>query len=139
MTALSRFFFRHEVSCRTPASVIGWWEARRLPYNAVVGATGVVTVGVMQVLSRIGPAPDPMPIGITIAGAIAYGVMANVCYTRGWMAELLIRRSGGSALEPAGPALFRYGFAFSVGLTLFPAALMMLWKVARVLDWIGLF
>ena len=54
-------------------------------------------------------------------------------------AEILILRGSGSELEPVGPALFRYGFAFSIGLTLFPAVLMTGWKVLRVLDWIGVF
>ena len=139
MTALTRFFFRHDVTCRTPASIIGWWEARRLPYNVAVGATGLVTLSVMHLLSRLPPAPLPMPLGFSLFGALVYGTMANLCYTSGWMAEIVIRRSGGGELEPVGPALFRYGFAFSIGLTLVPAAVMVMWKAARVLDWIGLF
>ena len=116
---------------------IGWWEARRLPFNVAIGATGLVTLTTMHVLSRLPPTPLPLPLDFSLFGALVYGVMANVCYTTGWMAELLIRRGHASELEPVGPALFRYGFAFSIGLTLFPAALMLTWKAARVLDWIG--
>jgi len=31
-------------------------------------------------------------------------------------------------MEPVGPTLFRYGFAFSIGLTLFPVAIISLAK-----------
>ena len=139
MTALTRFFFRHDVTCRTPASIIGWWESRRLPYNIAVGATGLVTLTLMHVLTRTPPGPIPLPLGLSAFGALLYGIMANVCYTSGWMAEILIRRGSGSELEPVGPALFRYGLAFSIGLTLFPAVLMAGWKLLRVLDWLGAF
>ena len=64
---------------------------------------------------------------------LAFGVMANVCYTGGWMAELWIRRWLGREMEPAGPALFRYGFAFSIGLTLFPLAMASLAKLSLIL------
>ena len=48
--------------------------------------------------------------------------MANVCYTGGWMAELWLRKSLGRDTETVGPALFRYGFAFSSGIDAFPAS-----------------
>ena len=34
-------------------------------------------------------------------------------------------------LEPVGPTLFRYGFAFSIGLTLFPVAIISLFKFVQ--------
>lgn len=132
MSALTRFFFRHEVSCRSPAQVIAWWEARRLPYNLAVGAAGLTTLSVVHLLFRLPPFAEPMPVLGSLAVAGVYGLLANVCYTGGWIAELAIRRAGGNELEPVGPALFRYGFVFSIGLTLFPAALAILAYGARL-------
>ena len=137
MSALTRFFFRNEVTCRTPAEVVGWWEARRLPYNAAVGAAGLVTLGAVHMIARLPPMPVSIPIGGTLAVAGVYGILANVCYSAGWMAELLIRKALGREMEPVGPALFRYGFVFSVGLTLFPIAVITLAKLGALLRFLA--
>lgn len=133
MTALTRFFFRNEVSCRSNAEVIGWWESRRLPYNVAVGATGIASYAAVQLILLTPPNPTAIPLELSIAIPLVYGVLANVCYTGGWMAELWIRRVLGRELEPVGPAIFRYGFAFSIGLTLFPVAIASLAKFLMVL------
>jgi heme/copper-type cytochrome/quinol oxidase subunit 4 len=36
-------------------------------------------------------------------------------------------------MEPVGPTLFRYGFAFSIGLTLIPVAMISLAKFSLIL------
>jgi len=123
-TALAKLFFRSPyMQCRTPSDVIGWWETRRLPYNLVVGAAGAVTLTGVHLLAALPPHAQPIPLLPSLAVAAAYGVMANICYSVGWLAELMVRKHGGESLEPVGPAMFRYGFAFSVGLTLFPLAI----------------
>ena len=133
-TALAKLFFRSPYAvCRSPSEIIGWWEARRLPFNAAVGTAGVVTLTGVSVLSVLPPYAHPMPILPMLGIAGVYGIAANVCYSLGWVAELLIRGHGDESLEPVGPALFRYGFAFSVGLTLFPLGLAGIDAVIRVL------
>ena len=136
MSALTRFFFRQEISCSTPAAIIGWWEARRLPFNIAVGAAGTVTLAAVHIITRLPPDPLPIPFVPSLLLAGIYGIMANVCYSAGWLAEILIRRHGGPELEPVGPALFRYGFAFSSGLTLFPIAFVTVFKLARLVSFL---
>src|SRR3989442_2228674 len=57
------------------ARVIVWWESRRLPYNVIVGATGLLTTTAMITTAFIcssgggatlGPPdpPNPFPLGI---------------------------------------------------------------------------
>jgi hypothetical protein len=133
MSALTRFFFRSEVTCRTPAEVIGWWEARRLPYNMAVGAAGLLTLAAVHLIMRLPPFPASIPLEPTIIIPALYGILANVFYTGGWMAELSIRKALGREMEPVGPALFRYGFVFSIGLTLVPVAMASLAKAAMIL------
>jgi hypothetical protein len=128
MSALTRFFFRNEVTCRTPAEVIGWWEARRMAYNVAIGGTGLFTLVAVHLIARIPPFPTAIPIEPTVIIPIVYGFFANMCYTGGWAAELWIRNTLGREMEPVGPTLFRYGFAFSVGLTLFPVAVISILK-----------
>jgi len=133
MSALTRFFFRNDVACRTPAEVIGWWEARRMAYNVAVGTTGLFTLAAVHLIARLPPSPESIPIGPTLIIPAIHGFLANVSYTGGWVFELWIRNTLGREMEPVGPTLFRYGFAFSIGLTLFPVAIISLLKFALVL------
>jgi hypothetical protein len=128
MSALTRFFFRNDVTCRTPTEVIGWWEARRAAYNAAVGGTGLFTLAAVHLIARLPPSPVSIPLEPTLIIPVVYGILANICYTGGWISELWIRNTLGREMEPVGPTLFRYGFAFSIGLTLFPVAIISLAK-----------
>jgi len=120
---------------RTPLSLLRWWESRRLVYNKAVGAAGLVTLAGFSVMALL--PPDPMPVrnlpGLLVGAAI-YGVLANGCYSLGWLAELAARRLWGRQAPDIGPLLFRQGLIFSVGLTLLPLLLACLIWVARVVE-----
>lgn len=109
-------------------NVIFWWEARRLPYNMIVGLSGALS-GLLilgngfvteRVLGEPIGLPDP-PVFAVIA-VIAYGIMANVCFTGGWIAELLSRRVWGDRVAAFGEVALTLVTIFSVLLTLLPAA-----------------
>lgn len=134
MSALTRFFFRNEVTCRTPMEVIGWWEARRGGYNIAVGSAGLFTLAAVHLIARVPPFPESIPWQPTLFIPLMYGFLANICYTGGWIAELWIRNTLGREMEPVGPTLFRYGFVFSIGLTLFPVAIISLLKFAMIVS-----
>ncbi len=135
MSALTRVFFRPPAAIPESAgAVIDWWESRRPIYNVAVGATGIVTLGVMNVMFALPPNPDPMPWQLSVGAPLIYGTIANICYSAGWAAELFLRRHIRDDTSTVGGALFRYGFAFSIGLTLFPAGLAALAWLARVAD-----
>jgi hypothetical protein len=119
MAALASVLFPEPTLHRSTGAVIGWWERRRLLYNGVVGITGVLTLSVFAV--ALGPAMF-LQTG-TWLGVTAYGLAANFCYSLGAPAELLLERWLGRETYGLGPALFRYGLVYSVGLTLFPLAL----------------
>jgi hypothetical protein len=120
---------------RSPLRVVQWWESRRLSYNLIVGGTGVATlvyINALEVLLGQG-----MLTPLTGRGAAAhvmaiatYGVLANVCYTMGWVSETIVERWLKRPIYGLGPALFRHGLVFSVGLTLLPAVLVTLVNVA---------
>ncbi len=63
---------------------------------------------------------------------LVFGVMANVCYLLGPTAELLIEKLWSPKVLPTGPALFRIGLTFSVGLALFPTLLVVIGWVIRI-------
>ncbi len=55
---------------------------------------------------------------------VPYAVLANVCYTGGWVAELLVRAAGKADNATAfGLKAFRVGVTFSILITLSPAVI----------------
>ena len=122
---------------RSPGSVVAWWESRRLPYNLIVGITGLGTliyVNALELIMGHGMfLPRPGPDGPQEVWAIvAYAVMANVCYTLGPVIEKVVERWLKRPLYGLGPALFRHGLVFSIGLTLLPAVLVTLANIAGI-------
>lgn len=134
MTALTRLLFPAPAEVRNTAGILRWWESRRLRYNAIVGATGVVTLVAMKLIAALPPLSMHMPV--FWPGIAAYGVLANLCYSLGFATEAVMQRAWHDETPRVGPALFRQGLIFSVGLTLFPIALMGLGWSFQVLRWI---
>jgi hypothetical protein len=133
MTAIEKYFFTPIYYPRTGWSVLKWWESRRPLYNVCVGAAGLTSLGTATALALLPPHPLPFPLpSLSVLGGVAmYGVLANLCYTLGAPADLFLRRILGDRAAAAGPVLFRYGFVFSLGLTLLPIPLAALGWVFR--------
>lgn len=133
--ALGDFFFPNPAE-RDVGSIIRWWERRRLPYNAIVGTAGLATISLLSLV--FGPPGGAAGFGALVAPVALYGLMANVCFTMGWMLEALFHKLWGRDVLPVGPPLWRAGLIFSVGLTLvFPALLVVMSFVIRIL--LGIF
>jgi hypothetical protein len=128
MTAITDFLFPSPAR-RSPRAILGWWERRRLHYNAIVGATGVTSLTVAAMLSRFPPHPHPLPLFQVIPPIIVIGVLANVFYFLGPVAETAIEKFSRGTVLPTGPMMYRMGLTFSMGL----AALPMLFTSA---DWV---
>jgi hypothetical protein len=135
MSALTRTLFPLPEYRRTPWSLLAWWESRRLTYNVVVGGAGLLTLGAVAIVGLLPPAPPVpgVPWARLLGGAVVYGVAANLCYSLGWLAEVAMRALWGEEAPCAGPALFRQGLSFAVGLTLLPIPLVCLSWVVRAL------
>jgi hypothetical protein len=143
--ALARRILSHRFFARSDeeASVwrtIRWWEMRRIPYNLLVGAAGIVSLLVLVVCELVvenvqhvsaGPMPDP-PLFL-LAGIFFYGVAANLCYTSGWVVELFARRIWGPATGALGPITFALGLGFSVLLSLLPGMFVIAVTVAGLI------
>jgi hypothetical protein len=117
---------RREVPVTSAKDVIGWWESRRIAFNLIVGTAGILTsiiVGVVGLGSSILFGSDfglPDPPLFALFGILIYGTMANVCYTGGWIAELVIRKIWPHEADQFATLSFSTGFAFSILLTLAP-------------------
>ena len=123
-TAVTRYFFTALYRPPSAGSVIKWWESRRLLFNACVGGAGLLTLGVGTLL--MGP-------GVPWGAVLFFGVLANLGYSFGSVVDLFLRRALGERADPIGPVLFRYGFVFSIGLTLLPIPLMLLGWILRLI------
>ena len=132
MTMLGNVLFPSAAPRRTLA-ILTWWESRRGVFNLIVGATGLFTLLVVWLMSFI---PPGVPFMFDWRVIVAYGLLANVCYSFGWVAEVAAQRLWGNRISPLGPVLFRQGLAFSVGLTLLPTLLASMTWVVRAGMWI---
>jgi hypothetical protein len=131
MSAITQFFFRPPYVAPSTWSIIRWWESRRLAYNAAVGAAGVVSLSAIALTSVL--PPFSRPPGVPWIGIVVYGVLANVFFSAGPALDAFIVRRWGPDYAAVGPALFRYGFAFAVGLTLLPIPVSLIGWGLRVL------
>lgn len=135
MNALTEFLFPAPAK-RTAGSILGWWEKRRLPYNLAVGTAGVVSLGLGSIFSALPPGGIVLTL-FPWQPIVLFAVMANVCYLLGPAVEIAIEKLWGRQVLPTGPVLYRMGLTFSVGLALFPALIMVIFWVARMV--IGVF
>jgi hypothetical protein len=111
--------------------VIAWWERRRLPFNLIVGATGVVTLLTVNLFAAL----PPFGFGprIPAAAVAAYALLANLFYSSGWAFEIAFNTWWGNSPPRIGPLLFRQGLLFAIGLTLLPIGIAAVAFAARVL------
>jgi hypothetical protein len=129
VTAVERYFFTPLYYPRSSWSILTWWESRRFLFNLCVGSAGLLSLGMAALIGRLPPHPGGFPI--PWGGVLVYGVLANLCYTLGPASDLVLRRTLRDRAPAVGPVLFRYGFVFSLGLTLLPIPLAVLGWLMR--------
>jgi hypothetical protein len=132
MSALTKILFPLPDYRRTPWTLLRWWESRRLTYNVAVGGAGLLTLAVIELFNALPPRmPGPPHLW---RGVVVYAVLANLGYCLGWTTEVAMRAVWKEQAPDAGPALFRQGLSFAVGLTLLPIPLAGLSWIARLLS-----
>jgi len=116
--------------------VIKWWEVRRLSYNVFMLCIGIISLlWFFTAINAAGlpPGEDAVePLGLFF-GVPLFAIMANVCYTGGWMLELTIRQSR-QVSKQFGPKLLKFGMAFSFCIVSFPA---IIWTIILLLTFFG--
>ncbi|SRR5712691_788864 len=117
---------------KRPWDAIAWWEIRRIPFNLIVMVAGIASALVIELIGSrlVRPGEDiEEPIGIVI-GVISYAVAANLCYSLGWITELLWSWGDTTRTEALRPKVFRLGIIISVVLTILPGILIPLaWAI----------
>ncbi len=128
---LASLYSRPEPMART-ADVIGWWEARRISFNLIVGVTGLlscIAFGAVVLGAYLLFDIDLFPDTFSIFAVPLYGFLANICYTGGWMMEIVIRRIWPREAERFALASFKLGLQFSLVLTALPGVLAIIFGV----------
>ncbi|HET6179494.1 MAG TPA: hypothetical protein VFE61_21385 [Candidatus Sulfotelmatobacter sp.] len=106
----------HGSSGTTNQDIIRWWETRRLHFNLHVGLTGFGTwwLGLIVGGASVKPGVDFEEPFAMILGPIVYAILANVCYTFGWILAVVTYNDGPRK------ALCKAGLIFSIILTALP-------------------
>lgn len=123
-------FFRRNEESLSPWQVVTWWEGRRIFYNLSVGATGIISIALCFLSALVGETFLGVPIGLpdppifAVFAVIAYGIIANVCYTGGWIAEIIVGKVWENQGKHFGKISFALGVVFSILLTLLPGILI---------------
>jgi hypothetical protein len=127
---------RTSILCRRDTPIvsawqaIGWWESRRATFNLIVGIAGILSGLVIGIVgagsyflfdSDFG-LPDP-PLFALLA-AVIYGIMANICFTGGWIVELAIRKAWPEQADRFATLTLATGVVFAIVLTLSPGLLV---------------
>jgi len=129
--------FLGEVGPRSAWRIIGWWEVCRVAFNLIVGIAGLVTLATGILAMGIANAFLETPLHRLdpplFFFALIYAVAANLCYTGGWLAELVCRRMWPATRGDLAPLWLRLGLVFSIFVTLLPAVLAVAFAVHAIL------
>jgi hypothetical protein len=96
---------------RSALRIILWWELRRPAYWCFLAVVGMGGALLMCYATR-NPSPDEegfelfLPMLLVILGS-------NICYTGGWVAELVARKLWKAKVAFFGPVAFSLGLIFS--------------------------
>jgi hypothetical protein len=108
--------------------VILWWELRRFvywPFLTMVGFGGLALVAFSMRAPPPGEDEGFEPFLMVMGGFFG----ANVCYTGGWIAELIARRLWKDKVEYFGPVAFSLGLIFSAAVCLLPPLVFALFSL----------
>jgi hypothetical protein len=132
--------FQRNRNLETARQIISWWELRRIPYNLIVGATGILACVCLFGIGcfseeRFGEAigfPDSPLFGLM--AIIIYGIAGNICYTFGWIVELFVKGVWKERSKGFGEISFVLGILFSVILTFAPVVLCAVVVIVKLLQ-----
>ena len=115
------WFFNSPDSNLSPLSIIMWWEARRIPYNILIGIYGISSLLLfyffIQSSGKLEPGEDAVePMAIFVAP-----IVINLAYTAGWAVELILRHVFSVKSRIIGPRLLKIGVVFSLVVVSLPS------------------
>lgn len=126
-----RWFFAREQPLKAWWPVIVWWELRRIPFNLSIGAYGIVCLGLFYWAILSSGTLQPGEDAVEPLALMAAPFLVNICYTCGWLVELLARRARPSLSPRFGPWLLKLGLTFSLLVISGPAVYWLIIVLAK--------
>jgi hypothetical protein len=121
---------RRDVPITSSWQAIRWWESRRIPFNRIVGSAAILScalLGGIEFANRYLLPGDfllPGSPGFVFLALILYAAIANLLFTGGWIAEIVVRKLWPQQADRFASLSFSLGLQFAVWLTLAPVALL---------------
>jgi hypothetical protein len=135
--ALNRFtawLFSNPKDPACPKGVFAWWEARRLPFNLIIGTYGVLCLVVFFAAITTSGHLQPGEDAVEPLAVMAAPIIINVLFTLGWIIELTYRSIEPDVSVRFGPRLLKLGIGLGLFFSTLPAAY---WAGYRLLQWVG--
>jgi hypothetical protein len=116
---------------------IGWWERRRVAYNALVLGVGAISLAVFYTaIVTSGTLPEGEDAVEPLALIVA-PIAVNLCYTAGWLIEAPLRALVPRLTPRFGPVLFGVGLGFSLLLVVAPGIWWGGYRVLQLLNMVA--
>jgi hypothetical protein len=118
-------YFATPSAPQTAGTIIKWWEVRRLHYNLVVFAT-IVLISLVLAAFMTSPLSGAyfQFVGAEFGVSFLFlQIPANLWYTGGWVAELLVKR----VLRRTAPGFGPWAQAIGMGFSILFVAVIMIW------------
>jgi len=106
---------------RSATDIILWWELRRIPYNLIVGSTGLISLLLFYFFISRTNALKPGEDAVEPIALLAGPVVMNICYTLGWVVEGFLAKTHSADDEVLGPKLLRSGLKLSLFVVILPS------------------
>jgi hypothetical protein len=124
---LTQLFARPDPAA-TPREVIGWWERRRLYYNLIIFVWAAILICVFILGHReddlLGDSPR-----IFSGYLLGFQLPANIFYTGGWIADLVVKKVLRRPSAWFGPCALGLGIAAS--LLFYLGVVVYVWALER--------
>jgi len=106
---------------RSTTDMILWWELRRIPYNLIVGITGLVSLPLFYFFISRSNALKPGEDAVEPIALLAAPVLMNICYTAGWVVEGFLDKTHSDEEGVLGPKLLSAGLKLSLFVVALPS------------------
>ncbi len=128
---LLRWLFAAPPEPVTALRVVGWWELRRIPFNFVIGGFGIFAFVIFSISIYSAGVLQPGEDAVEPFALLLAPIVANLCYTAGWLVDAPLRWIRPSLSPRFTPLLFRLGLGFSLFVISLPAVI---WGGYRLLQ-----